>query len=298
MNGLDPSGLLLAGTVIKLPTGAPAPPRAVAARAGRDRRPAGRPRADRDPPRRRRRPVRRRRSTASLPRWRPRSPGRRAASTTRWSRAPTRAASCRSCPARGTTCSRTSPTRQLDPNSAHDNVTAGVLYLKQPAEPDRRRRDRGDRRLLPGPGRAALARRVRRHEAVRRERAGAARSASAAEVSRYWSATRSSRRGPILLPWSSWPRPSAPRDLIFLLSQAAHALQTEMTAELEKVGDHAALVLRAHQGAGGREHADTSSPSAARSTRPRWSSRWTSSNGAGSPSAAPPPPTGARASSR
>ena len=47
-------------------------------------------------------------STGSPPRWRPRSPGRRAASTTTWCRARTRAASCRSCPARGTTCSRTS----------------------------------------------------------------------------------------------------------------------------------------------------------------------------------------------
>ena len=47
--------------------------------------------------------------TASPPRWRPRSPTRRAASTTRWSRARTPAASCRSCRARGTTCSRTWP---------------------------------------------------------------------------------------------------------------------------------------------------------------------------------------------
>ena len=80
-----------------------------AARARRDRRAAGRARAR--PPRASAPPTcsRRRRSTGSPPRWRPRSPGRRAASTTTWSPAPTRAASCRSCPARGTTCSRTSP---------------------------------------------------------------------------------------------------------------------------------------------------------------------------------------------
>ena len=42
--------------------------------------------------------------------------------------------------------------RQLDPNSATDNVTAGVLYLRSLLQPDRRRRVRRDRRLLPGLG--------------------------------------------------------------------------------------------------------------------------------------------------
>ena len=91
MNGLDPNGVLVAGTVIKLPAGAPAPARS-SEPAPAPVVPAGRPRADRHAPRRRRRPVGRRRSTASPPRSPPRSRGRRAASTTRWSRPPTRAA--------------------------------------------------------------------------------------------------------------------------------------------------------------------------------------------------------------
>ena len=64
--------------------------------------------------------------------------------------------------------------RRLDPNSATDNVHAGVLYLQHLLAADRRRRVRRDRRLLPGPWLRALARHVRRHAAVRRERAGAA----------------------------------------------------------------------------------------------------------------------------
>ena len=46
MNGLDPNGVLLAGTVIKLPTGAPAPARAAQPAPAADGRPGGRARAD------------------------------------------------------------------------------------------------------------------------------------------------------------------------------------------------------------------------------------------------------------
>ena len=60
------------------------------------------------------------------------------------------------------------------PASASDNVHAGVLYLKHLLAADRRRRERRDRRLLPGPRLGPLARPVRRHPAVRRQRAGAA----------------------------------------------------------------------------------------------------------------------------
>ena len=91
-NGLNPAGVLLAGTVIKLPTGAPAPRARRPARAGRHGRARGRARAHADARRRRHHPVRRRGRTASPPRSPRRSPGRRAASTTPWSPPPTRAA--------------------------------------------------------------------------------------------------------------------------------------------------------------------------------------------------------------
>ena len=43
---------------------------------------------------------------------------------------------------------RAAPAR---PGSATDNVHAGVMYLKQLLDADRRRREHRDRRLLPGP---------------------------------------------------------------------------------------------------------------------------------------------------
>ena len=89
MNGLDPAGVLVEGTVIKLPTGAPAPARSAE--------PAPAPvvpQADPVPTATRSAPPtssRWRRSTGSRPRSRPRSRGRRAASTTGWCRPRTRA---------------------------------------------------------------------------------------------------------------------------------------------------------------------------------------------------------------
>ena len=67
----------------------------VRARAGAAVVPAAAPEPTPARAQRRRRPAGRRRATASRPRSPPRSPGRRAASTTAWSPAPTRAASCR-----------------------------------------------------------------------------------------------------------------------------------------------------------------------------------------------------------
>ena len=91
MNGLDPNGVLLTGTVLKLPGGAAAP-------AGASQ-PAPPPPWSRRPtlPRRRSRsPPRTSRTwpphTASPPRSPRRSRGRRAGSTTRWCRPPTPAA--------------------------------------------------------------------------------------------------------------------------------------------------------------------------------------------------------------
>jgi LysM repeat protein len=83
MNGLDPNGILVAGSPLKLPSGAAAPAQSSAPAPAQVV-----PAADPAPARSRLwRP-----STASPPRSRPRSRGRRAASTTRWSRRPTRVA--------------------------------------------------------------------------------------------------------------------------------------------------------------------------------------------------------------
>ena len=94
MNGLSTSHRVIAGTVLKLPSGAPAPTRAaqpapvttVVPKAAPQAAPAGSapPTCSRSP----RRP-------ASPPRWPPPSAGRRAASTTARSPRPTPAASCR-----------------------------------------------------------------------------------------------------------------------------------------------------------------------------------------------------------
>src|SRR5262245_32822349 len=60
--------------------------------------------------------------------------------------------------------------------------------------------------------------------------------ASAAELSCVWSATGSSRGGPFCVNMESVASTERAADLVFLLSQAAHALQTELTAELNELG--------------------------------------------------------------
>ena len=62
----------------------------------------------------------------------------------------------------------------LNPGSASDNVRAGSLYLASLLRGHRRGRSHGRRGLLPGPRLGAPARPVRRHEAVREQRARAA----------------------------------------------------------------------------------------------------------------------------
>ena len=234
--------------------------------------------------------------TASPPRWRPRSPGRRAASTTRWSPRANARGVMQVMPGTWDYVQQNLATRQLNPHSASDNVTAGVLYLEVAAQPDRRRRVRGDRRLLPGPRRAALARRVRRHRAVRRQRAGAAR-----PLRRIVGTSIGPRQDHLvadhLATLVSWPRPSATADLLFLLSQAAHSLQTGADRPARAPRDHAARALRARSTRSRASRRRSGSPSGARWTRRRWSSPSTSSSAPASPSAAPPPPTGARGSS-
>ena len=81
MNGLNPTAQLVAGTVIKLPTGRD--DQRHGAGPGADDRPAGGADGLAGPPERRRRSARSPRSRARRRRWPPPSRGRRAASTTR-----------------------------------------------------------------------------------------------------------------------------------------------------------------------------------------------------------------------
>ena len=151
MNGLDPAGVLLAGTVLKLPTGAPAPAALAEPRPGDRSSPPRRPSPTPARLERRRRPerglaVRR----LPLARRGDRLAGERVQQRdgVRRQRARRDAGDAGHVGLRAAEPRRQ---RQLDPNSATDNVHAGVLYLKRLLERDRRRRERRDRRLLPGP---------------------------------------------------------------------------------------------------------------------------------------------------
>ena len=173
MNGLDPAGLLIAGhrdQAADRRPGARARRRA-RARAGRPGRPTRRRRRRASAPATSR-PSRR--STASRRRSPPRSRGRRAASTTRWSPSANARGVMQVMPGTWDYVQQNLAQRQLDPNSATDNVHAGVMYLKQLLDADGRRRERRDRGLLPGPRLGPAPRPVRRHAALRGQRAGAA----------------------------------------------------------------------------------------------------------------------------
>lgn len=129
MNGLDPNGLLIAGTVIKLPTGAPAPARAA--------QPAPEatvvPKADPAPT-----PARvGAADVQNVAAQHGVSPS--LASAIAWQESGFNNNMVSSANARGVMqimpgtwdyVQQNLADRQLDPNSAHDNVTAGVLYLK------------------------------------------------------------------------------------------------------------------------------------------------------------------------
>jgi len=129
MNGLDPNGLLIAGTVIKLPTGAPAPARAA--------QPAPEatvvPKADPAPT-----PARvGAADVQNVAAQHGVSPS--LASAIAWQESGFNNNMVSSANARGVMqimpgtwdyVQQNLADRELDPNSAHDNVTAGVLYLK------------------------------------------------------------------------------------------------------------------------------------------------------------------------
>ena len=129
MNGLDPSGLLIAGTVIKLPTGASAPARAsqpapsatVVPKAAPEPTPARVGATD----------------VQSVAAQHGVSPS--LATAIAWQESGFNNNMVSSANARGVMqvmpgtwdhVQRNLASRRLDPNSAHDNVTAGVLYLK------------------------------------------------------------------------------------------------------------------------------------------------------------------------
>jgi N-acetylmuramoyl-L-alanine amidase len=129
MNGLNPNGVLMAGTVIKLPTGAPAPARAsqpapaatVVPRAAPEPTPARVGAAD----------------VQSVASQNGVSPS--LASAIAWQESGFNNNMVSGANARGVMqvmpgtwdyVQRNLATRKLDPNSATDNVTAGVLYLK------------------------------------------------------------------------------------------------------------------------------------------------------------------------
>jgi soluble lytic murein transglycosylase-like protein len=129
MNGLDPNGLLLAGTVIKLPTGAPAPARAAQPAPAATVVPKAAPV-----------PTATRVGAGdvqSVAAQHGVSPS--LATAIAWQESGFNNAMVSSANARGIMqvmpgtwdyVQQNLAGRQLDPNSAHDNVTAGVLYLK------------------------------------------------------------------------------------------------------------------------------------------------------------------------
>ena len=130
MNGLDPNGLLIAGTVVKLPTGAPAPARAAAPA------PAATVVPQADPA-----PTATRVGAGDVQNVAAQhgvSPS--LATAIAWQESGFNNNMVSSANARGVMqvmpgtwdyVQDNLAQRQLNPNSAHDNVTAGVLYLKQ-----------------------------------------------------------------------------------------------------------------------------------------------------------------------
>jgi LysM repeat protein len=128
MNGLDPNGLLLAGTVIKLPSGAPAPPRSSEPAPSQTIVPAAAPAPT---------PTRVSASTVQSTAAANGVPASLAAAIG-WQESGFNNSMVSGANARGVmqmtpgawNYVQALTGRRLDPNSAADNVTAGVLYLK------------------------------------------------------------------------------------------------------------------------------------------------------------------------
>ena len=174
MNGLDPSAPLLIGTVLKLPSGAPAPPGAATPEPAQTVVPQANPEptnavvgaADVQ-------------SVASLHGVSP-----SLAAAIAWQESGFNNAMVSSANARGVmqvmpgTWSYVQDNladRALDPNSATDNVHAGVLYLKRLLADTGGDESAAIAGYYQGLSSVPLARHVRRHPAVRGERAGAPR---------------------------------------------------------------------------------------------------------------------------
>jgi soluble lytic murein transglycosylase-like protein len=130
MNGLDPNGVLLAGTVIKLPTGAPAPARASEPAPAKKIVPAAAPE-----------PTATRvgasdvQNVAAQHGVSPSLATAIAYQESGFNNAMVSAANARGVmqvmPGTWDYVQQNLAQRSLNPDSAHDNVTAGVLYLKQ-----------------------------------------------------------------------------------------------------------------------------------------------------------------------
>lgn len=130
MNGLDPNGVLLAGTVLKLPTGAPAPARASQPEPAKHVVPVAAPE-----------PTATRvgatdvQSVASQHGVSPSLATAIAYQESGFNNAMVSSANARGVmqvmPGTWDYVQQNLAQRELNPNSAHDNVTAGVLYLKQ-----------------------------------------------------------------------------------------------------------------------------------------------------------------------
>ena len=173
MNGLDPAKPLLAGTVIKLPTGAPTPPNASQPEPATKIIPAQGPAPT---------PTRvGAADIAAVANAYGVSPS--LASAIAWQESGFNNAMVSSANARGVM--QVMPGTWQHVQDDHDLAPPGPelrdgqhrrgRHLPQaPAQRDRRRRGHRDRRLLPGSRRRPLPRPLRRHQAVRRERPGAA----------------------------------------------------------------------------------------------------------------------------
>ena len=207
-----------------------------AARARRDGRAAGRARAR--PPRASAPPTCSPSppSTASPPRWRPRSPGRRAASTTHGLQRQRARRHAGHAGHVGLRAAEPRASASSNPNSAHDNVTAGVLYLRSLLNQTGGDESAAIAAYYQGLG-ALRSRGVFDDTAQYVANVQALRSSLrrlAARRFAIWSATGSSRRGPSCYARRHGDLDRTRADLVFLLSQAAHALQTEMTARARR----------------------------------------------------------------
>ena len=291
MNGLDPAGVLLAGTVLKLPTGAPAPARAAEPAPAQKIVPVAAPE-----------PTATRLGAGdvqSVAAQHGVSPS--LATAIAWQESGFNNGMVSSANARGVMqvmpgtwnyVQQNLANRTLDPNSAHDNVTAGVLYLKS---------------LLNQTGGDESAAIAAYYQGL-----GALRSrgvfddtkqyvANVQALDRVSAARRESVRREIIS-WRTFcyvervATAERPLDLIFLLSEAAHALQTEMTRDLAELGVTPRMHCVLYHALDG-EFSQIQLADQCALDKTTMVVTMDALEKAGWPSGAPPPPTGAPGSS-